>query len=52
MDYKEVEVIIEQGLVTLEETQKKSTLPSCPNLKVKDDLLYQIQKDYMLETIT
>lgn len=51
MDYKDVEIIIEQGLVTLEETQKKSTLPSGPNLQAKDTLLYQIQKDYILDML-
>jgi predicted nucleotidyltransferase len=48
IDYKKVASIIEEGLITLEETQKNSILPDKPNYEAIDDLIYDI---YLTESL-
>jgi hypothetical protein len=42
MEYKEVEKIIEQGLIDLEIAQEKSILRSEPDWKKADELVYNL----------
>lgn len=42
MDYKEVEKIIETGLIKVEEAQKLSKLPSKPDYKFAEELVYNM----------
>lgn len=50
LPYKEVESIIEQGLIKVEDAQMLSALPKEPDYKLADQLVYTIYRDVLEES--